>query len=475
MLSVFNRSYIVIMGKLADLLRHPDEIIPMLGMVVAAQKAKRLPQDPSLKFCYDMLNKVSRSFAVVIQQLPERLRDAICVFYLVLRALDTVEDDMALDDEVKIPLLRCFHEKSRDRNWSMSCGYGHYVALMENYPLVTDAFLSLDHEYQRVIEDICKRMGNGMADFIPKEVKTVEEYNLYCHYVAGLVGVGLSQLFASSGLESKEFFRLDEMANEMGLFLQKTNIIRDYLEDIVEEPAPRMFWPKEIWGNYAERLDEFKEAENADRAVECLNHMITNALSHVGRCLEYMSKLKDPSIFAFCGIPQVMAIGTLEACFNNSDVFTGVVKMRRGETAKIMWFMRDNTDLCVLFRHYAKLIAAKAIAMKASDPHREEILEICSKIEETTTARIEADTTSHRRASLEDGAPLPMSTRVLFLIVSLMFGAYAFKMEAAQNVFGVLLQHQYSAVDYINMFIAIVLVLYSIISIVERLTAIQYD
>ena len=63
------------------------------------------------------------------------------MFYLVLRALDTVEDDMGLDDAVKIPLLRCFHEKSRDRSWSMSCGGGHYVALMENYPLVSDAFL----------------------------------------------------------------------------------------------------------------------------------------------------------------------------------------------------------------------------------------------------------------------------------------------------------------------------------------------
>lgn len=463
------------MGKLADTLRHPDEIIPMLGMFMAAQKAKSLPKDPSLKFCYEMLNKVSRSFAVVIQQLPERLRDAICVFYLVLRALDTVEDDMGLEDAVKIPLLRCFHEKSRDRSWSMSCGGGHYVALMENYPLVSDAFLSLDHEYQRVIEDICKRMGNGMADFIPKEVKTVEEYNLYCHYVAGLVGVGLSQLFASSGLESKEFFKLDEMANEMGLFLQKTNIIRDYLEDIVEEPAPRMFWPKEIWGKYAKRLDEFKDEENAEKAVECLNHMIANALGHVDECLEYMSRLRDPSIFAFCAIPQVMAIGTLEACFNNHGVFTGVVKMRRGETAKIMWFMRDNADLCVLFRHYAKLIAAKAIAMKASDPHREEILDICSRIEETATARIEADRTSGSRRSLQDDAPLPMSTRLLFLIVSMMFLAYAFKLSAAREIFGALLQHQNGAVDYINQFIAVVLVLYSVVSVVERATAISYD
>ncbi len=55
------------------------------------------------------------SFAVVIQRLPVELRDAVCVFYLVLRALDTVEDDMAIDVAVKVPLLRIFHEKIYDR------------------------------------------------------------------------------------------------------------------------------------------------------------------------------------------------------------------------------------------------------------------------------------------------------------------------------------------------------------------------
>ena len=31
----------------------------------------------------------------------------------------------------------------------------------------------------------------------------------------------------------------EALNNHMGLFLQKTNIVRDYLEDIMEEPAPR--------------------------------------------------------------------------------------------------------------------------------------------------------------------------------------------------------------------------------------------
>lgn len=37
-------------------------------------------------------------------------------------------------------------------------------------------------------------MGEGMAEFIEREVLTVADYDLYCHYVAGLVGIGLSQV-----------------------------------------------------------------------------------------------------------------------------------------------------------------------------------------------------------------------------------------------------------------------------------------
>ena len=40
----------------------------------------------------------------------------------------------------------------------------------------------------------------------------------------------------------------------------------------------RMFWPKEIWGLYADSLADFKEPRNARQAVQCLNHMVTDAL-----------------------------------------------------------------------------------------------------------------------------------------------------------------------------------------------------
>jgi hypothetical protein len=49
------------------------------------------------------------------------------------------------------------------------------------------------------------------------QVETVDDYDEYCHYVAGLVGLGLSKLFHAADLED---LASDELSNSMGLFLQ---------------------------------------------------------------------------------------------------------------------------------------------------------------------------------------------------------------------------------------------------------------
>ena len=119
---------------------------------------------------------------------------------------------------------------------------------MAKFPLVVEAFLNLDVRYQAAIAEVTQKMGAGMAEFISKEVVSLADYNKYCYYVAGLVGVGLSRLFTAGGLEAPEFAKDADkgekgLSNGMGLFLQKTNIIRDYLEDYVDG---RAFWPQQV-------------------------------------------------------------------------------------------------------------------------------------------------------------------------------------------------------------------------------------
>ena len=50
-----------------------------------------------------------------------------------------------------------------------------------------------------------------------------------------------------------------------------------------------------------------------------------DACRHAPECLRYLQELRDPQIFRFCAIPQVMAMGTLALCYNNPKVFTGML------------------------------------------------------------------------------------------------------------------------------------------------------
>jgi farnesyl-diphosphate farnesyltransferase len=344
------------MGLVEVLLKHPEELPALVKLKIAAMQASRaIPADPDLAFCYKLLTRVSRSFSIVIQQLGPELRDAVCVFYVVLRGLDTVEDDMSIPIEVKVPILKDFHKTIYDPSWHFSCGVKDYKELMDKFGFVSNAFLGLSKGYQDVIAEMTQRMGAGMAKFIESEVETVEDYDEYCHYVAGIVGIGLSRLFHSSGLEA---LAPDSLSNSMGLFLQKLNIVRDYLEDINEIPAPRMFWPREIWGRYAARLEDFKQEENSEKAVQCLNAMVTNGLSHATDCLQYLSAVNDPSNLRFCAIPQIMAIASYAMCYNNIEVFRGVVKIRRGLTAKV-FETRSMSDVCEGFYKFSSILASK--------------------------------------------------------------------------------------------------------------------
>eukprot|EP01120_Amphizonella_sp_Union-15-10_P007001 TRINITY_DN2321_c0_g1_i1.p1 TRINITY_DN2321_c0_g1~~TRINITY_DN2321_c0_g1_i1.p1 ORF type:complete len:415 (+),score=70.35 TRINITY_DN2321_c0_g1_i1:102-1346(+) len=329
------------------------------------QKPPQVPTNltPDETFCYQKLMAVSRSFALVTLELQEPLKLTICVFYLVLRALDTIEDDMTHPVDEKSDQLRAFYKRLSEPGWNTKkinkiYGKGEERDLLEQYEKVISTYRTLDIQFQNVISDICQKMGAGMAEFLTKDVASVADYELYCHYVAGLVGEGLSALFSRSKLEAPKLEEEKELSNSMGLFLQKCNIIRDYLEDISEQP-PRVFYPKEIWSLYGQHLEDFKLHKNKENALLLLNHMITDALKHATDSLEYLNLLNNPSVFKFCAIPQIMAIATLSACYNNYDVFRYAVKIRKGETVKIIMTCKNYNQVLNHFDRYAKEIGKK--------------------------------------------------------------------------------------------------------------------
>lgn len=379
------------MGKFLQLLSHPIElkaVIQLFGFRQPLHPGKRDVNDKELVRCYELLNLTSRSFAAVIEELHPELRDAVMIFYLVLRALDTIEDDMTIKSSIKIPLLREFDTKLNTKNWTFD-GNGPNEkdrTVLVEFDKILNVYHRLKPQYQDIIKSITFKMGNGMADYILDEefnvngVATIEDYNLYCHYVAGLVGEGLTNLFVLANFGDKTLTENNfAKADSMGLFLQKTNIIRDYHEDLQDG---RSFWPREIWSKYTENLQDFHKVKTPAKefaGVSCINELVLNALGHVTDCLDYLSLVKDPSSFSFCAIPQVMAVATLAEVYNNPKVLHGVVKIRKGTTCRLILESRTLPGVVKIFKEYIQVINHKS---SVRDPNYLKIGIKCGEIEQ---------------------------------------------------------------------------------------------
>ncbi|GLI81242.1 bifunctional farnesyl-diphosphate farnesyltransferase/squalene synthase [Penicillium ochrochloron] len=336
------------------------------------------------KICYKFLDQTSRSFSAVIKELHPELLLPVTVFYLVLRGLDTIEDDTSIPLETKEPLLRNFKDFLTQDGWNFTGNRPEEKdrELLVQFQSIIVEFKNMKPAYQAIVKDITDKMGNGMADYCVKaatedaSVKTVEEYDLYCYYVAGLVGEGLTRLFVEAEFGNPALLKRPELQKSMGLFLQKTNIIRDIREDFDDE---RRFWPKEIWSKHVDNFEDLFKPEHKEAALNCNSEMILNALEHVEECLFYLAGLREQSVFNFCAIPQSMAIATLELCFRNYAVFERNVKITKGDACELMVQSTQNLNvLCETFRRLTRAIHKKNTP---KDPNFLKISIVCGKIE----------------------------------------------------------------------------------------------
>jgi farnesyl-diphosphate farnesyltransferase len=377
-----------------------------------------------LEFCCESLDRVSRSFSAVIRQLPPSVAVPTCAFYLVLRALDTVEDEMdfrkfsaasarvlrgaaATATVARDPLLfktSCllsFHrllvaddDADARAAWATlealnaaNVGEGNDQELLLSFDKVARVLREHCTPAQReIVADVTRQMATGMAEYVQRDLgvdgtRDRADLDRYCHIVAGLVGEGLSRLWATaegSGIPAKSLRAvtaetgLGSLSSDMGLFLQKANIIRDYAEDQVDG---RAFWPKDVWGAFSPTgrlgafLDVNSSSANANGAgLACLNSMVNDALSLAPSCFEYLRHLApgDARILRFCAIPQVMALCTLAECYANANVFRGVVKTPKTQSARICCEVGDMAGVLSWYTDVCDDLDAKAVAWERS-------------------------------------------------------------------------------------------------------------
>lgn len=319
----------------------------------------------------------------MIKELTPELLVPVALFYLILRGLDTIEDDMTIPLENKEPHLRNFQNILEKDGWTYHENGPNEKdrELLVHFNVVIAEFKLIKPAYQAIIKDITDKMGNGMADYANNAehnvngVDTIKDYELYCHYVAGLVGDGLTRLFVEAQLANPALIKRPELSESMGQFLQKTNIIRDIREDFDDK---RRFWPKEIWSKHVEKFDDLFDPKNLQAALNCSSEMVLNSLRHADECLFYMAAIKDQSVFNFVAIPQSMAIATLELVFQNPQIFEKNVKITKGDACQLMLESSQNLKtVSEIFKRYVRKIHKKN---NPKDPNFLQISIACGKV-----------------------------------------------------------------------------------------------
>lgn len=390
----------------------------------------------SVKQCFRYLDMTSRSFSAVIQELHPELLMPVTLFYLVLRGLDTVEDDTSIPAKTKEPVLRNFDENLEVDGWHFDGNRPEEKDrdLLVNFRYVVEEFKKIKPAYKDIIKDIAHKMGNGMADyclnaeFNENGVNTVKDYDLYCYYVAGVVGEGLTRMFVESKFGNPALLDRPHLHNSMGLFLQKTNIIRDVREDFEDK---RRFWPKEIWSRHVDKFEDLFKPEYKEQALNCSSDMVLNALNHADECLFFLAGLREQSVFNFCAIPQTMAIATLDLCFRNYPMFERNIKITKGQACQIMMESTQNLQLvCEVFRRHIHSIRKKN---RPQDPNFLKISIACGKVEqfveslfpsqkvEDILAKNKADEARAELAGKEKAAAAPADTKDTIALLGAVF------------------------------------------------------
>lgn len=289
-------------------------------------------------FQAQMLDGVSRTFALTIPQLPPDLHPVVSNAYLLCRIIDTIEDEPALDVAAKRRFSQRFLRAVIGDESAEQFG----AALS---PLLSDATLPTERELIRetsrvlaithgftptqrdALSDCVRVMGAGMVRFQETKnargLENLAAMDSYCYHVAGVVGEMLTRLFCehSPGI-ARHRDLLMRLSLSFGQGLQMTNILKDIWADLSRGAC---WLPRDIFAQAGFDLSNL--GPNAYNAAfgRGLKILVGNAHGHLRNAVRYTLLIppQETGIRNFCLWAIGLAILTLRKIYRRPEFSSG--------------------------------------------------------------------------------------------------------------------------------------------------------
>lgn len=266
-------------------------------------------------FQSEMLQGVSRTFALTIPQLPAVLCRVVSNAYLLCRIVDTIEDEPSLSGARKnyfcqqflraLNVPRSAEAFSRQLGASLS---GQTAPteheLIRQIPRVIRITRSFSEPQREALQRCVRTMAKGMGQFQLRAEKhglqSLEDLDRYCYYVAGVVGQMLTRLFCLHSPEiATKHDGLMALAVSFGQGLQMTNILKDVWEDY---QCGACWLPREVFAQENFDLRELTTARNRRGFEQGVRRLVGITHGHLKDALSYSLLIpkQETGIRNFC-------------------------------------------------------------------------------------------------------------------------------------------------------------------------------
>jgi farnesyl-diphosphate farnesyltransferase len=204
------------------------------------------------------MQRVSRSFAVVVVYIEEPLKEYLSIAYLICRVIDNVEDAIQKPawkadrfDEVANLIQNPGLAVKTLANWEKEVWAGltsdqQRIMLPADGTLLWELYAQIPDRSRQIISHWTLEMVAGMRVLgeprIPPQLVSQkgidmpgneQDYNDYCYIVAGTVGHMATELAIQHyGIAEENARKLLAGAEACGRGLQKTNILKDFAADL---------------------------------------------------------------------------------------------------------------------------------------------------------------------------------------------------------------------------------------------------
>ncbi len=218
------------------------------------------------QYCQNKAVKSGSSFYYSFLFIPAEQRRAITALYAFCREVDDIVDECS-DSSVAQRKLDWWREEI-ERCFSARARHPITRALepvVQNYNLPVEYF-------QEIIDGM-------IMDLEQTRYESFSELALYCHRVAGIVGLLSAEIFGYQHRDTLKY------AQELGVALQLTNIIRDVRED---SQRGRIYLPLDELLEYRINPHDLLQGNVTDSLQELLVFQARRARQYHQRALSYL-------------------------------------------------------------------------------------------------------------------------------------------------------------------------------------------